>query len=117
MADTHAAISKVIRISGIAADGRTLTMCNSQGRVGVTRYKTPHERHRSFLQKPRARSFTIIQKYKVGSSRNAFCEVAICCMLYCCNPSINPKSISPVSIIDTPILAQDPHDPLKVPRS
>ena len=58
-----------------------------------------------------------IQKYKVGSFRNAFCEVAICCMLYYYNPSINPKSISPVSIIDTHILAQDPHDPLKVPRS
>ena len=62
MADTHAAISNVIRLSRIAADGRTLTMCNSQGRVGVTRYKTPHERHRSFLQKPTARSFTTHSK-------------------------------------------------------
>lgn len=58
-----------------------------------------------------------IQKHEVRSFRNAFCEVAIYYLLFYYNPSIGPESASPVSFVDTPILAQDPFDPLKVPPS
>ena len=57
------------------------------------------------------------QKHKVGSYRDASYEVAICCMLFYYGPGIGLKSISPVSFIGTHILAEDPNDPLKVPRS
>ena len=36
MSDMHVAISKLTQISGIAGDGWTLTMGDSQGRVAVT---------------------------------------------------------------------------------
>ena len=48
-----------------------------------------------------------IRKHKVGSFRDAFYEVAICCMLFYYNPGIGLKSVSAVSLIDTHILAED----------
>ena len=57
------------------------------------------------------------QKNKVGSSQDAFYEVAVCCMLSDCHPGLGPKSIRRVSFVDTPILAEDLNDSLKVPRN
>lgn len=58
-----------------------------------------------------------IQKNKVGSSQDAFYEVAVCCLLSDYHPGLGPKSIRRVSFVDTPILAEDLNDSLKVPRS
>ena len=58
-----------------------------------------------------------IQRYQVGSSQDASYEVAVCYMLSYYHPGLGPKSIRRVSFVDTPILAEDLNDSLKVPRS